>query len=189
MSELSKGETPTQKSGKGGIKLVIIGVTVVIVALVCTIVVLANKLNQSGGQATNSVDTEPKEQKSVITADNVEEVLEDMADIPDYIPKNFTVKQSSDWVFPDGASKSTNAYVENSTDNETPVYFDLQVDKTGEIVYSSPILETGAHIQNFALDKLLEKGSYECTVIYHLIDEDRNELTYVNIGVSIEVEN
>lgn len=188
MSELSKGETPTQKNGKGGIKLVIIGVTVVIVALVCTIVVLANKLNQSGGQATNSVDTEPKEQKSVITADNVEEVLADMEDIPDYIPKNYTVTQSSDWIFPDGTSESTNAYVENSTDNETPMYFDLQVDETGEIVYSSPVLELGAKIQNFALDKPLEKGTYECTIIYHLVDDNQKELTHVNIGVNVEVE-
>lgn len=186
MSEMSKGETPTQNSGKGGTKLVIIGVIIVVFAiLIGVIVVLASNLNQT----TQTTKEEPKEQKSVITADNVEEVLEDFADIPDYIPKNYTVKQSSDWIFPDGTSESTNAYVENSTENETPVYFDVQVDETGEIVYSSPILDLGAHIQNFALDKSLEKGNYVCTVIYHLIDENQKELTTVNIGVNIEVEN
>jgi len=112
-----------------------------------------------------------------------------MEDFPDYIHNNYTFKQSSDWVFPDGSSESTNAYVENSTDNETPMYFDLQVDKTGDIVYSSPVLELGAKIQNFKLDKPLEKGTYECTIIYHLIDDDQNELTHVNVGVNIKVEN
>ena len=185
MSELSQGGTPTQNSGKGGIRLAVVGIVIVIVALVCVIVVLANKLNQNREQE-NAVN---EEQKSVITADNVEEVLEDIGDIPDYIPKNYTVKQSSDWVFPDGASESINAYVENSTDNETPMYFDLQVDETGEIVYSSPVLELGAKIQNFALDKPLEKGEYECTIIYHLVDDEQNELTHVNVGVNVKVEN
>jgi hypothetical protein len=184
MSELSKGETPTQKNGKGGTRLVAVGIVVVIAILLGTIVALASKLNNS----TKDVPQE-KEKKSVITADNVEEVLQEMEDLPDYIPKNYTVMQSSSWVFPDGSSESANAYVENSTDNETPIYFDLQVDETGDIVYSSPVLELGAKIQNFALDKPLEKGTYECTVIYHLIDDDQNELTHVNIGVNVEVEN
>jgi hypothetical protein len=182
MSEMSKGETPTQKNGKGGIRFVVVGIVVVIAILIGVIVVLASKLNKSS-------EEEPQEKKSVITADNIEEVLEDMEDLPDYIPKNYTVKQSSNWVFPDGTSESTNAYVENSTDNETPMYFELQVDETGDIVYSSPVLELGAKIQNFALDKPLEKGKYECTIIYHLIDDDQNELTHVNVGVNIEVEN
>lgn len=182
MSEMSKGENPTQKSRKGGTRLVVIGIVVVIAILIGVIVVLVNKLN-------NTTKVEQQEKKSVITAENIEEVLEDMEDLPDYIPKNYTVKQSSDWVFPDGSSESTNAYVENSTDNETPMYFDLQVDKTGDIVYSSPVLELGAKIQSFKLDKPLEKGTYECTIIYHLIDDDQNELTHVNVGVNIKVEN
>lgn len=182
MSEMSKGEKPTQKSRKGGTRLVVIGIVVVIAILIGVIAVLVNKLN-------NTTKVEQQEKKSVITAENIEEVLEDMEDLPDYIPKNYTVKQSSDWVFPDGSSESTNAYVENSTDNETPMYFDLQVDKTGDIVYSSPVLELGAKIQNFKLDKPLEKGTYECTIIYHLIDDDQNELTHVNVGVNIKVEN
>lgn len=182
MSEMSKGENPTQKSRKGGTRLVVIGIVVVIAILIGVIAVLVNKLN-------NTTKVEQQEKKSVITAENIEEVLEDMEDLPDYIPKNYTVTQSSDWVFPDGSSESTNAYVENSTDNETPMYFDLQVDKTGDIVYSSPVLELGAKIQNFKLDKPLEKGTYECTIIYHLIDDDQNELTHVNVGVNIKVEN
>ncbi|MBQ6408921.1 MAG: hypothetical protein IJJ64_12895 [Butyrivibrio sp.] len=179
---MSKEETSTRKSGKGGIRVVVIGILVIIAILVGIIVVLVSKLE-------HSTDVEQQEKKSVITAENVEEVLDDMEDLPDHIPKNYTVKQSSDWVFSDGSSESTNAYVENSTDNETPIYFDLQVDGTGEIVYSSPILDLGAKIQNFALDVPLEKGIYECTVIYHLIDDDQNELTHVNVGVNVEVEN
>lgn len=190
MSELSKGETPTQKNGKGGIRLVVIGAIVVFAALICTIVVLAMKISQNGEpKANTAASTEQKQTRSVITADNVEEVLAEIEDLPDYIPKNYTVRQSSSWIFPSGTSKSTNAYVENSTENETPMYFDLQVDETGEIVYSSPVLELGAKIENFALDKPLEKGNYECTIVYHLVDDNQNELTHVNVGVNIEVEN
>jgi hypothetical protein len=79
--------------------------------------------------------------------------------------------------------------VENVTDNETPVYFDLIVDETNEKVYSSPVLELGAKLESFKLDTPLEKGEYQCTVEYHMVDEDQNELTTVNVGVTVVVEN
>jgi hypothetical protein len=80
-------------------------------------------------------------------------------------------------------------YVENVTDNETPVYFDLIVDETGETVYSSPVLELGAKLEKIKLDTPLEKGDYSCTMVYHLVDENQNTLTTVNVGVTVVVEN
>jgi len=191
MSKMDQKNNSTRKEKKGGIKAVIVAIVVIaFVGLVSTVAILANKLSQADGKPSGtSAQEEVKEQKSVITADNIEEVLDDFGELPDYIPKNYTVKQNSDWRFPDGKSESTNAYVENSTSNETPVYFDLMVDATGEVVYSSPVLELGAKIENFALDKPLEKGEYECTIIYHMVDENQNELTYVNVGVNVIVEN
>jgi Na+-transporting NADH:ubiquinone oxidoreductase subunit NqrC len=184
MSELSKGETPTQKNGKGGIKLVVIGIIVVICILIGAIVVLAGKLNKATKE-------EPKEQKNVITAENVEEVVDEWIDESQNkkVPEYFTVVQNTEWTFPDGNTESTNASVENDAENETPVYFDVIVDETGETVYSSPILELGAKLEKFKLDKALGAGTYSCTIIYHLVDEEQNELTTVNVGTTITVLN
>jgi hypothetical protein len=56
-------------------------------------------------------------------------------------------------------------------------------------VYSSPILELGAVLDEIKLDVDLEAGAYPCTVVYHLVDEEQNTLTTVNIGLNITVQN
>lgn len=182
MSELSGKETESKNEKKGGKRTVVI-VAVVILALVATVVVLAVKLL--------GTKEERKEKRGVITADNVEEVVGDwMNDTPgDEVPKYYTVVQNTEWNFENGDAVSSDAYVENDKDNETPVYFDVIVDESGETVYSSPILSLGAGIREIKLDTKLPKGDYVCTVVYHLIDKDENDLTTVNVGTTIHILN
>jgi hypothetical protein len=167
------------KEREGGRKKIIVIVVVVIVLIAIIATVVFAFLMGKG-------DTNKKE---TITPENVEERVDeifnrDMGSIPQY----YTATQNSVWAFPDGNSAGS-AYVENVQDNETPVYFDLIVDDTGEVVYSSPILELGARLDSFRLDKYLDKGEYNCTVVYHLVDQDQNTLTTVNVGVTVIVEN
>lgn len=186
MGEMSKGETPTHKSGKGGRRSLIIGVFAALVVLVGVIIFLVVKLTTQNQTAVE----EPKEKKSVILPENVDEVMSEWLEEPDtYVPEYFTVVQNSTWTFPDGNSESTDAFVENDKDNETAFYFDVVADSTGELVYSSPVLELGAKIEGFKLDKALDAGDYNCTMTYHLVDEDQKELTTVTVGVTISVQN
>jgi hypothetical protein len=186
MGEMSKGETPTHNSGKGGMRSLIIAVLVLFAVLIGVIIFLVVKL----GTQNKAVVEEPEEKKGVILPENVDEVMDEWLEEPDvYVPQNFTVVQNSVWTFDDGNSASADAYVENDTDNETAFYFDVVVDSTGELVYSSPILELGAKIEGFKLDKPLDAGDYNCTMTYHLVDEDQKELTTVTVGVTIKVLN
>jgi len=181
--------TEKKKKGDGGKKLIIAIVAVVIILLIASVIVMAALLVKSKNEKTIAGSPEEKP-REVITAENVEDVMAEMEEAQkarENIPQSYTVSQSSDWVFSKDTLKSENAYVKNDASNETPVYFDLVVDETGEIVYSSPILELGAELDGITLDKPLETGNYVCTVVYHLIDEDKNELTYVNIGVNVTV--
>lgn len=165
---------------KGGGKKVIIICAVVIVALLGVIVYLLTR-KPAGEQ--------PKERKSVVTADNAEEITDNLVNPAALtVPETYTVTQNAEWTFPDGTAASTDAYVANVEGNETPVYFDVVVDATGEMVYSSPVLELGASLQGFKLDKTLSAGSYPCTITYHLVDDEQNTLTTVNVGVTINVE-
>lgn len=176
---MAETESQSQSNQKGGgkKKIIIICICIVVVAVVAGVILFGRG---------NDVEDDGK--RDVISApEDVEEVL-DIPDVPDYIPQNYTVTQNSEWHFSANSGESTDAYVENSTDNETPVYIDLLVDETGEIVYSSPVLELGASMKGFVLDKPLEKGEYECTVVYHLVDDEQNELTTVNVGVNVVVE-
>jgi len=169
----------SQTNAKGGGKKVIIGVGVVAVAAAVGI---------GAFFATRGGAEEPEEKKKVVTADTADEVVSEMMS-PDEgnIPQEYTVTQNSEWTFADGKSESDNAYVENAKENQTDVYFDLIVDETGEVVYSSPVLERGAVLENFKLDTPLEAGEYDCTVQYHLVDEDQNTLTTTNVGTTVKV--
>ena len=181
----TQGQSQSGEKGKGKRKqLGIIIIIIVIVALIAVIGVLAMKL-------LNGKEEEPaeEEKKSVITAENVTEVLDDLLSEPEQVPAYYTVVQNTDWTFPDGASASTDAYVENDPENETAVYFDVVIDETGEQIYSSPVLELGAKLDEITLDKDLDPGDYDCTMKYHLVDEDQKELSSVDVGVNIHVEN
>jgi hypothetical protein len=177
---MAENESQSQTNVKGG------GSKKIIVAVVGVAAVVA--ISAAAYFALNK--PEEKNTKETITAENVEERVDEIFESePSAAPAYYTVTQSPRWTFPNGKAESTDVYVENVTDNETPVYFDLIVDETGETVYSSPILELGAKLESFKLDTPLDKGEYECTVLYHLVDEDQNELTTVNVGVTVVVEN
>jgi hypothetical protein len=193
MSEEKDGQNQSEQK-KGGNKVLVIGGIVVILGLCTAVGVLASNLSKAK-EANEKLEAQQEEPekggRTVISSpEEAEQILQDFAaEDSTKAPKYFTVTQNSDWEFPDGNSPSTNAYVENDKENETAIYFDLIVDATGETVYSSPVLELGAFIENFALDTPLQKGEYECTVVYHLVDEDQNTLTTSNVGTKVIVQN
>jgi hypothetical protein len=178
---MAENESQSQTNVKGGGSKKIIVAAVVVVAVAGIAAAAYFGLNKP---------EEEQPLKETISAENVDEKVEEIFEKePSTAPAYYTVTQTPRWTFPDGKSESNDVYVENVTDNETPVYFDLIVDETNEKVYSSPVLELGAKLESFKLDTPLEKGEYQCTVEYHMVDEDQNELTTVNVGVTVVVEN
>jgi hypothetical protein len=176
---MAENESQSQTNVKGG------GSKKIIVA--AAVVVVAVGVAAAAYFATHK--PEEAEKKETITPENVEERVDEIFESESSnVPAYYTATQNSTWNFADGSAATHNAYVENVTDNSTPVYFDLIVDETGEVIYSSPVLELGAKLDGFKLDTPLEKGEYDCTVVYHLIDDEQNTLTTVNVGVTVIVE-
>jgi hypothetical protein len=179
---MTETDVQSQNSKKGG------NSTKIIVAVIGIITVGA--IGAAAYFTTHKPVEEEVKTKEIVSAENVEEkVTEIFEKEPDNVPSYYTATQNPQWIFKDGAAVTENAYVENVTENSTPVYFDLIVDETGEVVYSSPVLELGATLNGFKLDKPLDKGDYNCTVEYHLVDDDQNTLTTVNVGVTVIIEN
>lgn len=139
-------------------------------------------------------DSDPDETDKraiLITEDNIDEVAQQILDhsVPEGIPMHYQVTMNSTWEFEDGQSVSRNAYVANSENNETPVYFDVIRNDTQETIYKSPVIPLGMDLDQIVLDVDLDAGDYECTLIYHLIDDDQNTLTTVNMWLMVKVEN
>jgi len=98
---------------------------------------------------------------------------------------SYIAKMNVDWVFDRWNIPTTNAYVENSIDNRRTVYFDLHLQETGELVYSSPFIPLGSIHGNFALDTAVPAGIHPAVVTYHLVDDNHVNITSVSVTVTL----
>ena len=174
-------------SERGANRVLIVAGALVIVALVGVIIALLFTRREP---EVIIQQPEPANRSVLITEDNLEEVLESMEeDGSRFAPTSYEVSMTTDWIFPNGTSPSSNAYVENVTDNETDVYFDLLLRDTEEVLYQSPVIPLGGALNNITLDRDLDAGAYSCVMIYHLVDENQVTLTTLRVGLNITVEN
>jgi len=182
------------QSGEAGRKnnnraVIVVG-CLIIVALVGVIIALVMNLNRGEPEPTPIVQEESSGERRavVVQEENVQEVLEALEE-EDITPQGYyTASMNTTWRFPDGVSPSSNAYVGNVVGNTNDVYFDVALRETGETIYASPILPVGTEISHLKLDKDLDAGTYSCVCTYHLVDENQNTLSTVNMGVTVIVE-
>jgi hypothetical protein len=185
MANTSEQKVDAPKGGKIGI---IIGIIVIILLLVIVIILLLTK-------GSSGVKEEVQEEKRsvVITEDNAADAIKELVETKDeeVAPETsyYSATMNYEWRFPDGDSPSSNAYVENNTDNTTPVYFDLFLaENENEAIYNSPVIPVGSNLSGFSLSKKLDAGSYDCVCIYHLVDDEQNTLSTLRVKVKVIVE-
>lgn len=168
-----------QDGKKGRKKTVgIIILIVVILALVGVILYLV-------------MSRKPEEERRnvVVTPDNVEDVVRQMADEDFVDPGYYTVTMNYDWHFAAGDAVSSDAYVENMTENTNAVYLDLYLASDEEnAIYKSPVIPVGSSLQDIALDQKLDAGTYDCVAVYHLVDEQQDTVSTLRVTVTVTVE-
>ncbi|WP_022778884.1 hypothetical protein [Butyrivibrio sp. AE3009] len=175
-----KGSSPV-----AGKTLIFAGIVVIVILLVTVIVLLTTGRNGEKKE-------EPKEEAKravVLSEENAEEVAEDFFS-EDYTPPGyFTATMNNVWNFATGDSVSEDAYVANDTSNSNDIYFDIFIDGDDQNpIYQSPVIPLGGELDKIRLDKKLSAGSYNCTMVYHLVDENQNTLSTVNVGVTINID-
>lgn len=157
-------------------RLTIILISIIAVLLIVMGIVIYFLLHKD--EKNDTKDDRP----TVVTQDNVDEVIADMDKPID--DGTYEVTMNTDWLF---NSDTSNAYVENSTNNTRTVYFDVNLADTGELVYSSPYIPVGEKIQNFVLDSKLSPGKYNGLVTYHLVDDNKKEVSNLSVTVTFQV--
>lgn len=166
-----------QKGGNKNIVVVIVIATIIIAVLVSVIVFLLN----------------PKEEEKrnvVVNKQNVEKVIQKMEEQKTSIaPMYYEAKMNSTWYFTNGTAASENAHVENVETNTNDVYFDVIRTDTNETIYESPLIPVGSYLENITLGTELEAGTYNCVLIYHLVDENQKSLSTVRFTLTIVVKN
>lgn len=178
VTDSKKSETEVEsKKGKGGKIVLVLCILLIFVLIGVIIYLLMNK------------DEDEKKRNVVVTEENVEDVVAQLSDQQKVPVGSYQVTQNPTWKFPDGTSASTNAYIENTGTNNNSVYFDVALTETEEIIYESPILPVGSHLENITLDKDLDSGEYDAVVIYHILDNSGESMSTVRVGITIVVNN
>lgn len=173
----SNGKASGQSKGLRS-KLVTI-IAVIVVAIVGIVAVSVLKSNDT--QKVGSYNL-------VVTPDNIDELL---AENPSKVAAgSYDVCMNSTWQFENSQSASGNAYVENLISNTNTVNFTLTRNDTNAVIYESPYIPVGSSLKNIKLsDESLGKGTYPCTVTYHLVDENYDEISTLKINVSVVIKN
>ena len=122
----------------------------------------------------------------VVTPENIDEVrrLLEEEQSPD---AHYTVHMTTNWEFETARTPSRNALVRNLEENSRTVYFDVTLNDTGELVYSSPYIPLGGLLENFALDVNLRAGVYAATIRFFLVDDDNEVIADVADSVTLTI--
>ncbi|MCH5259079.1 MAG: hypothetical protein J1F18_04960 [Lachnospiraceae bacterium] len=191
MSDNSKSQDKAKKAGTSKGLVIVCIVAVVIIAVLIGIIVVMMNSSKSNENVTVEDSGENEKRPVLLTEDNIDDMADEILNQsePEGVPMSYQVTMNSTWEFEDGETASRNAYVANSENNETPVYFDVIRNDTQEVIYQSPVIPLGMDLEDIVLDVDLDAGNYECTLVYHLLDEDQNTLTTVNMWLMVKVEN
>lgn len=176
---MDKNAAEIQNEKRRGGKIVFIVCIAVIIALAGVILYLLSDRN--GGEEAPQRDV-------IVNEENAEEVAAEMVGKERTPVGSYQVTMNSTWNFADASSASENAYVENAEANTNSVYFDVVRSDTGETILESPILPVGAYWDEITLDSKLPAGTYDCVLTYHLLDENDDPISKVNVGLTIVIE-
>ena len=172
-----------KQTGKGILVIGVIAI-VVVAALIGVIIFLLVKQRAPKEEL-------PKRQV-LVTEDNVEEVVEEIQELEEIkkvAPGYYTVTMFTTWHFKDGSEASYDGYVINVENNTNDVYFDIvMAEDESQILYSSPIIPIGGRLNEIKLNRDLDAGTYDTVCIYHLVDEEQNDLSEVRVYLTLVIE-
>lgn len=174
-ADAAKRRTESKNSNKG--KIVVITLVILVIAVLIGVIIYL---------LTRSPEEEVDNRATIVTEDNVDEVMEQLNEPVE--DGYYNCQMNVDWNFTDSSQPSYNAYVVNSTINTRTVYFDVNLEEDDTLVYSSPYIPVGEELKEIKLSEKLSAGDYPAVVTYHLVDDDHKELSTVSVTVTLHIE-
>ncbi len=171
----------SNSSSKRG-KVALAGCAVVIVVLLGVVgFLLVNR--------KDDISEKAEKRNVVVSQENAEEVATEMLSQEYVAPGYYSAAMNTTWHFKTGNAVSEDAYVANVAENTNDVYFDVFLEgQEDDPILQSPVLPRGSELNNISLDKPLDAGTYDCVMIYHLVDEEQNTVSTLRVGFTIIVE-
>ncbi len=86
----------------------------------------------------------------------------------------FNISIASTVEFADGQSEGE-LKIENVPGNRYLMQVTITDDATGQVLYTSGVIDPNYHVQKAKLDVDLDPGTYDCTALFTALDPDTNE--------------
>ena len=191
----NKNNKEQPKEGKGGNSKLIILIGSLIIILLLGIIVLLLLKDRGSGVADSGRETQNSDREVVssvrtvldeTTASNVyEEMRQEVEE------GMFECNMSMEWNFENGTTESKDACVINSSNNTFPIYFDVYLKDSDELIYSSPVIPVGGQLTDFKLDQSLPAGTYKAVCKYSLIRdiESQEKVSSAGFVITINIHN
>lgn len=178
-----------EKKDNKAIIIIIILLLIIVIGLAAVIAFLLGRkgsdTNQDGAASTDPQRRIEQSTRLIVDQESAQSVVDEMR--KEVEEGMFDCRMSMEWNFDDGMSESEDAYVANAETNKFPIYFDVRLKDTEELLYSSPVLPVGAEISNIKLDKELPAGSYQAVVMYTLIRDVETQEPISSAGFVINL--
>lgn len=177
--QTANGAHSEEKKNNKAVIIIIVLLAVIVLVLVAVIAFLLGRQNAPASQDTAASSEAPREvidsARFVLDEESAANVVEDMR--KQVAEGMFECNMAYEWTFLDGKTESSDAYVANSSSNTHPILFDVYIDNTDELLYSSPVLPVGTVLRNIKLDKELPAGSYQASCHYKLLSDEETQET------------
>jgi hypothetical protein len=183
-----KDNVEEKKRSKTAVIFVILGVIIILLLVVVIILLLKGGKKDDQPVAAETTDRQIAGSiRTVVDEADARNIMDEMRE--EVAEGMFKCDMSLEWNYINGGAISRDAYVANHPDNKHPLYFDVYLEDTDEVIYSSPVLKVGTTWTEFALDKKLEPGSYRAVVQYTLLkdEESQEELSKAEFVVLLNV--
>ena len=163
------------------IKYFVIGI--VLIPIILTIMGTIMYSSSLNGKGSKSADA-----NVVVTPSDINEIAGSTGNAKGLSQGSFETSMTTEWHFSYSDAMSGDAYVQNVLENTNDIYFDVVLaDDPDHVIYRSPIIPRGSYLENIVLDEALEAGTYDCVLIYYLIDDENNPVSTLDIDISIVV--
>jgi hypothetical protein len=165
---------------------IIVALALVVIAMGAVIGFLLGRNGNSGAESERETRQVTDSVRTVVDEESARNVMDEMRE--EVVEGMFECQMSMNWTFDNGAAESKDAYVSNSVNNTHPILFDVYLNDTQELLYSSPVLPVGTSLTNFKLDKELPAGTYKATVMYQLLTDVETQETVSAAGFVVTIQ-
>lgn len=161
MQNENKEKNRSSAKKKDGILYAVLAAMLVIIVVL--IILLLRPCSGGSGHISTELERDPNAMVGQLEGKTPEEIEAELNRIVEEGMFNISINPAP--VFPSGTEEG-NLRIENVPANRYNMSVKITLDETGEVIYSSGLIEPNHHIEFDSLDVPLAKGKYSATAVF-----------------------